>query len=78
MREGGNPAIQTAREADNISVLYRYTGVVQSTGFPPSRERRCFWSWDNLGLRLQYHFTKDRSESDTRNCRFTFEKAAQG
>jgi len=37
-REGGNPALQTAREADNISVLYRFAGVAQSTGFPPSRE----------------------------------------
>jgi hypothetical protein len=25
-REGGNPAIQTAREADNISVLSRFAG----------------------------------------------------
>ena len=26
-REGGNPAIQTAREADNISVLSRFAGM---------------------------------------------------
>jgi hypothetical protein len=35
---GGNPAKKMFREADKTSILSRYAGIIQSTGFPPARE----------------------------------------